>query len=85
MIEIKVENYTNTFLGLYYYSTSLQKFVDAGIFDPNHCASVKNCVKSDNGYIVFSLEDARDVTVNIIPIALSTNADSIISYRLINK
>lgn len=46
---------------------------------------MKQCVISGDGFIVFNLEDASDVHINLAPMALNQESDSILSYRLINK
>ena len=58
-------------MGLYYHSASTKSVVDRDIFDPINCGSIKHCVQSDNGYIVFALEDAENVALNIIPMNLN--------------
>lgn len=52
---------------MFYYSTFLNSIVDLGVIDPKNCMSVKHCVKSESGYIMFVLDDTEYVSVNIVP------------------
>lgn len=85
MFELKFEHLDNAYIGLYYYSTFSQSIIDLGLINPENCMSIKHCVKSEKGYIMFVLEDTEYVSINLAPIdsKLSTTLD--IEYRLINK
>lgn len=67
VVELKISNYSNSLVGLYYKSSVSSQIVDRDLFDPVNCAQIKQCVKSENNYIVFALEDAERVTLNIVP------------------
>lgn len=56
VFEIKIQKAANTMIAVYYYSSLIDKIIDLGIFSPESCSSVKHCVKSDKGYIMFVLD-----------------------------
>ncbi len=71
-------------IGLYYYSTFVSGIVDLGLFEPEDCSSVKLCVKSENGFIMFVLDDSEYIGITLVPKDLSQSYASTIDYRLIN-
>lgn len=65
--EIKFDNYDNVLVGVYYYSAFADKVIDLGLVDPANCMNVRHCIKSEKGYIMFVLDNAEYVSINLVP------------------
>ncbi|CDW81204.1 UNKNOWN [Stylonychia lemnae] len=85
VFELKFQNIQNALIGIYYYSTFSNSIIDLGLVDPANCMQIKHCVQSENGYVMFVLDDTQYVSINLAPINTQNGTNLEIDYRLINK
>lgn len=65
--ELKFEDYKDMEIGIYYYSALSNAVIDIGVFIPEACSNVKHCIRSESGYIILMIENAKYAHVNLIP------------------
>ena len=90
--QIKVSNYENLLLGLYFYSTTWDQIIDYRKFLPVFCDHMRYCqflkkeAKSDgNDEMLFSLDESRFSTLNFLPENPSLPMQATVEYRIMNK
>lgn len=67
--ELKISNYSNLKIGLYYYSEYWDEIVDYKIFEPKMCQQLKYCKigLSEQPEITFHMQDALFIALNLMP------------------
>eukprot|EP00347_Sterkiella_histriomuscorum_P019139 403342799 len=85
LFELKFNKLDNALAGLYYFSTFTNSIIDLGLVDPANCANIKHCVKSEQGYVLFVLDDTEYVSINLVPQESQKAVNFDMEYRLINQ
>ena len=86
--QVKIKDYSNMYIGIYFYSQQWDGIVDYKIFDGADCGKMKYCevitdTKGVDG-VIFSMEESEYMTLNLIP-KVSSKMNAVLEYRLVNK
>lgn len=74
--QVRITDYKNLKVGLYFYSQFWDQIVDYKVFDESDCLNMKYCSiyveyppnKAPVNSMIFSLDDSRFAMMNFIPI-----------------
>ena len=85
--ELKISNYSNLKIGLYYYSEYWDEIVDYKIFEPKMCQQLKYCKigLSEQPEITFHMQDALFIALNLMPSDSQKEMQATVEYRAIIK
>lgn len=89
--QIKVADYSNLLLGLYFYSTFWDQIVDYKTFRPDECGQMRFCQvegmasEGHPGVLQFSLDDSRFSTLNFLPDDPTKPMHAKVYYRILNR
>ena len=91
--QIKISDYKNLDIGIYFYSEFWGQVIDYKIFDAAMCNQIKYCqIQRDmsesapnQNIMIFSIDDSKFTSLNLIPKSFSQEMTALVQYRLVNK
>lgn len=90
--QIRVKDYSNLLIGLYFYSNFWDQVIDYKMFRPQYCNHMRYCqfsgdeqIEGEGDTMFFSLDDSHFSTLNFLPADPSLPMRAKVSYRLLNK